>query len=258
MTELDAMPAYKASLETHASRILGPGRSIEVHGLPAGSYRGKSPTAALSNAFACHRIVDPILDHAIQAERSGFDAFVVGSFSEPFLTELRSAVDLPIVSVTEATFLTACSIGSLAAPIVNDRAIARLVKKSIDAHGLGRRIQMPRSIAPPLDEHQLIEAYANPATLLAAFETAAREAIDDGAEVIIPAEGVLSEFLYNNHVTDIDGAPVIDSFGVAWLQAAMMVELRAKTGLIVSRKGRYQRDDVALVAALSPADRTSN
>lgn len=253
MTELDGIPAYRTSLEAHAAGILGPGRSVEVHGMPAGAYRGRAPTAALSNAFASHRILDPILDNAVRAERAGFDAFVVGSFSEPFLTELRSAVDMPVVSVAEAAFLTACSIGALAATIVNDPAIGRMVKKSIDAHGLGRRIQLPHSISPPLDEHQLAEAYTKPADLLDAFRSAARIAMGEGADVIIPSEGVLSEFLYNNKVSEVDGVPVLDSFGVAWLHAAMMVDLRRKTGLTVSRTGRYQRDDPELVSALSPA-----
>lgn len=255
MTELDGVAAYRASLEAHASSVLGPGCSVAVHGMPVGAYHGRAPTVALSNAFASHRILDPVLDFAIQAECTGFDAFVLGSFSEPFLAELRSAVDIPVVSVAEATFLTACSIGALAATIVNDPAIGRLVRKSIDAHGLTRRIQLPHSITPALDEHQLAEAYVKPAKLLDAFRSAARVAIDAGADVIIPAEGVLSEFLHTHRVTEIDGVPVLDSFGVAWLHARMLVDLRARTGLSVSRQGRYRRDDPELVAVLSPAAR---
>ncbi len=254
MTELDAVPAYRASLEAHAVRILGTGRSVAVHGLPAGAYRGRSPTAALSNAFACHRILDPVLDHAIRAERDGFDAFVVGSFSEPFLTALRSAVDMPVVSVAEACFLVACSTGALAATVVNDAAIGRLVNQSIEAHGLGQRVAAARAIVPALDELQLAEAYTRPEPLLAAFAQAARAAIAAGADVVIPAEGVLSEFLFQQGVREIDGAPVLDAFGVAWLQAAMRVELRERTGLGVSRTGRYRRDDPALLDLLSPRD----
>ena len=128
MTELHGLGVYKASLERHASRILEAGQTVEVHGLPKGAYRGRSPTAALSNAFAHHRILDPVLDNAVRAERQGFDAFVLGSYSEPFLRELRSAIDIPVVSVTEATLLVACSIGRLAAPVSNDPAIARLAR----------------------------------------------------------------------------------------------------------------------------------
>ena len=251
MTELDELGVYKASLASHAKKVLEPEQVIEVHGMPKGAYRGRSPTAALSNAFAHHRILDAVLDSAVRAERQGFDAFVVGSYSEPFLRELRSAVDVPVVSIAEATFFVACSIGRLAAPVSNDPGIARLVRQSIDAHGLDRRIQSPRSIAPPLDELQLAEAFSNRAHLIRSFTETARKAIDEDADVIIPAEGVLSEFLYNNRVTMIDSVPVLDSFGVTWVYAAMMVNLRSRTGLSVSRKWHYQRDDPQLIAELS-------
>ena len=250
MTELDQLGAYKASLEGHAMKILDPGQRVEVHGMPRGAYRGRSPTAALSNAFAHHRILDPVLDSAVRAERAGFDAFVVGSFSEPFLRELRSAIDIPVVSVTEATLLVACSIGRLAAPISNDPAIAWLVRQSVETHGLRLRVLPPRAIEPALDERQLADAFASPRHLLQSFTDAARRAIGDGADVIIPAEGVLSEFLYSQGVAAIDHAPVLDSFGVAWSYAAMMVALRSKSGLTVSRLRHYRRDDAGLIAEL--------
>lgn len=250
MTELDALGAYKTSLEGHALKVLAPGQSVEVHGLPRGAYRGRSPTAALSNAFAHHRILDPVLDNAVYAERQEFDAFVVGSFSEPFLRELRSAVDMPVVSVTEATMLVACSIGRRAAPISNDPAIALLVSQSIDMHGLNSRILAPRSIDPPLDEFQMTEAFSKPSQLIQSFTETARRAIEEGADLIIPAEGVLSEFLHSRGVTAIDQAPVMDSFGVTWSYAVMMAGLRSRTGLAVSRKWHYRRDDVQLISDL--------
>ena len=251
MTELHELGVYKASLEKHAREVLDPQQAVEVHGLPKGAYRGRSPTAALSNAFAHHRILDPVLDNAVRAERQGFDAFVVGSYSEPFLRELRSAIDIPVVSIAEATFLVACSIGRHAAPISNDPGIARLVRQSIDTHGLSERIQSPRSITPPLNELQLADAFSNPLHLIQSFTETAQKAIDDGADVIIPAEGVLSEFLYTNKVTMIDSVPVIDSFAVTWAYAAMMVNLRSRTGLAISRRWHYQRDDADLISELS-------
>lgn len=250
MTELHQLGAYQASLERHAREVLDPGGSIAVHGMPAGAYRGRSPTAALANAFAHHRILDPVLDNAVRAEREGFDAFVIGSFSEPFLRELRSAVDMPVVSVSEATMLVACSIGRRAAPISNDPAIAWLAGQSIELHGLAARIQRPRSIEPALDEHQMAAAFSSPAQLLESFFTTARRAIGEGADVIIPAEGVLSEFLWTHGVKAIERVPVMDSFGVAWCHAAMMARLRAKTGLSVSRERHYRRDDPTLVTDL--------
>jgi len=250
MTELHDLKAYKDSLEAHASKVLTPQDIVEVHGMPKGAYRGHSPTAALSNAFAHHRILDPILDNAVNAEKQGFDVFVVGSYSEPFLRELRSAVDIPVVSITEATLLVACSIGRLSVPIANDPGIAWIVRESVHTHGLNARVLTPRAIEPALDEHQMAEAFKNPPILIDCFAVAARKAIAEGADVIIPAEGVLSEFLYNNNIKMIDSAPVMDSFGVTWAYAAMMHNLKDKLGLSVSRKMHYQRNNPDLIEAL--------
>ncbi len=250
MTELHDLGAYKASLETHAQKVLGDMDVVEVHGMPKGAYHGHSPTAALSNAFAHHRVLDPVLDNAVRAEQLGFDAFVIGSFSEPFLRELRSAVDIPVISITEATLLVACSIGRLSVPIANDPGIAWIVRQSVESHGLSQRVLTPRAIEPALNEPEMAQAFANPAVLIESFTAAARRAIAEGADVVIPAEGVLSEFLYNNGVKMIDAVPVLDSFGVTWTYAAMMVNLRRKLDLSVSRKMHYQRNDPSLIQAL--------
>ena len=52
-----------------------------------------------------------MIENAIKAEREGYDAFVLGSFSEPFLREIRSAVDIPVASVVESSVLVGCSLG---------------------------------------------------------------------------------------------------------------------------------------------------
>ena len=144
MTELDELGAYKASLEGHAMKVLDPGQRVEVRGMPRGRLSRKVADGSAVERVRAPSILDPVLDSAVRAEREGFDAFVVGSFSEPFLRELRSAIDISVVSVTEATMLVACSIGRLAAPISNDPAIAWLVRQSIETHGLQPRIQPPR------------------------------------------------------------------------------------------------------------------
>jgi allantoin racemase len=37
----------------------------------------------LGNVYAYHRILGGMVENTIEAERQGFDAFVIGSFSEP-------------------------------------------------------------------------------------------------------------------------------------------------------------------------------
>src|SRR3546814_18733642 len=97
-------------------------------------------TSALGNVFVYHRAVDQIIDYAIHAERDGFDAFVVGSFSEPMLREMRSAVDIPVIGILESSMLVSCSLGQSIAPIANEPEISSIVQTSVQKHGLASRV----------------------------------------------------------------------------------------------------------------------
>ena len=103
MTELTGLGAYRDFLVAHAQRVLGHEAQVQVEGLREGTYHGRTPTSALGNAFVYHRAVDQIIDNAIRAEGQGFDAFVIGSFSEPMLREIRSAIDIPVIGILESS-----------------------------------------------------------------------------------------------------------------------------------------------------------
>ncbi|WP_245311474.1 aspartate/glutamate racemase family protein, partial [Bradyrhizobium pachyrhizi] len=152
VNELDHLEVYKRALEAHAAEILGDDAEVVVHGLPSGSYAGASATAVLGNAFAYHRILSRVIDNAIAAERQGYDAFVIGSFSEPFLREIRSAVDIPVASLTESGLLVGCSLGSYVALISNAPAVQWMTKVAVDKHKLAARVLEVAAMDPPLDE----------------------------------------------------------------------------------------------------------
>lgn len=92
----------------------------------------------------------------------------------------------------------------------------------------------------------VMAAYAEPGPLLAAFETAARRAIDAGANVIVPGEGPLNVFLADQGVTRVDDVPVLDSLGTC----VRVAELRARASTLASRRGfHHARPARGLVAA---------
>lgn len=250
MTELQLLGGYREFLEAHASRVLGDEATITVHGLKAGSYHGRAPTPALGNAFAYHRILDQVLDNAVEAERTGYDAFVVGSFSEPFLREMRSVVRIPVLSIVESALLVSCSLGKKIIPVANGPELAAIVQASVEKHGLRERVMSAGTLSPAWHEPEMAAAFSNPAALIAAFTATAQRYIDQGAEVIVPAEGVLCAVLASGNVTEIGGAPVVDVFGVTWLYGVMMVKMQRVFGLKVSNVGTYRQGDPGLIDLL--------
>ncbi|ANN67838.1 aspartate/glutamate racemase family protein [Bordetella bronchialis] len=253
-TEIEELGSYKQALVRHAAEVLGDDATVAVQGIPPGRYHGRTPSGSLGNAYVHHRVLEPILDNAVRAEREGYDAFVLGSYSEPFLRELRSAVDMPVASLTEASLLVGCSLGRYSAPVSNAHSTAWMVRMSVQAHGMSDRVLPVRCIDPVLDERQLALGFEHPRPVIESFQHCARQAIAEGADVIIPAEGMLAEILYVNKVSRIGEVPVMDVFGVTWAYAAMLATLRARTGLGVGRQWHYHRNDPDLVRELAGRD----
>lgn len=249
MTELAGLQGYRDFLVSHARALVADEATVQVEGLRAGSYHGRTPTSALCNAFVYHRVLDQIIDNAIRAERAGFDAFVIGSFSEPFLREIRSAVNIPVTGILESSMLVACSLGRRVAPIANAPEIAFIVQSAVEKHGLESRVLPAVALDPPMHEAELVAATANnPQAVLLAFTKAGRHAIDhQGADVIVPAEAVLATLVVANKLVSIGGAPVVDVLAITWRYALMMVRLRRDCGIETSRVGAYARSDPALI-----------
>lgn len=241
VNELAKLDAYRAALEDLARTTLSPGSTISVNGLASGSYNGLSPTAALGNAVSYHRVLSQLIDLAQQAEAEGYDAYVIGSFSEPFLREIRTAVDIPVISMTEAALLTSCALGGKTALIANAPAVRYMSEASVEKHQLWSRVLDVVALDPAQDEFALEAAYADPSGIADQFRHTAEGLIARGADTIIPAEGVLARLIGLAGLTEIGNTPVLDVFSIAWAQAEMHDRLWKTTGLRRGREWRYRR-----------------
>ncbi|MEL7982555.1 aspartate/glutamate racemase family protein [Vreelandella titanicae] len=241
VNELDKLGAYRTALEQLAALSLSPGSTISINGLAQGAYDGMSPTEALGNAESYHRVLSQIIDLARTAEKGGFDAFVIGSFSEPFLREIRTTVDIPVVSMTEAALLTACTLGGKTALITNAPSVRYMVEMSVEKHKLHNRVLDVVALDPPQDEFALEAAYADPSELAEHFRATALTLIARGADTIIPAEGVLARLIGMAGLTQVGNAPVLDVFSIAWAQAEMHDRLWKATGLRRGREWSYRQ-----------------
>jgi Asp/Glu/hydantoin racemase len=241
MADFDALDTYGAALTEHAGKVVEPGTEVAIKGFPPGYTRGITTTDLLGAPYIYHSAFRLVIDYARQAEQEGYDAFVIGSFSEPFLREIRSTVRIPVVSVGEANFLLACSFGRYQAHIADVPVVARLVSEHVRDYHLTERVAYVDSLGPEVDELYMQNNWAEPKAIIDRFVELGHRGIERGADVIIPVEGVLSELLWTNGVTSIGKAPVFDSFGMAWRYAELLVGLRRSMGLEVGREWEYVR-----------------
>lgn len=243
MTDLTALGQYKTALARHVSSVVDDGTEVVLHGLAPGTYHGVAPSDALKFPYVYHVCLSQVLDHVRLAEESGFDAVVLASWSEPFLREARSAVDIPVVSLVESNLLVGCSVAKRIGVISVTREMARLGTNHIDRHGLWSRVSGVYSLEPAVNEAELEVAFQDPSRVVETFLRTAEVAIDAGADVLIPAEGALSELMVTAGPQRLHEVSVMDGVGVALAYAELLVKLRARTGLLVGRRWEYPKAD---------------
>jgi hypothetical protein len=116
------------------------------------------------------------------------------------------------------------------------------------AYGLERRFAGAVALEPGIDEFAL-EANEDLAQgIEARFDSACAQVIAQGADIIIPADGVLNEFLVRRGRLQAHGhVPVMDSLGVLFQHAAFFARIARTTGAGVSRSQMYLQPSAAMV-----------
>jgi Asp/Glu/hydantoin racemase len=250
LAPIRSLPNYTAALAAHALEACGESTTIRFNGVNEARYGGRMPAEVHRYPYAKLMLQKDSIEFAIDAEREGFDAFVIGSFSEPFLQETRSVLEVPVVSLAEASMLAACSLGEQFALVSLSPSYARRLRGVVRRHGLEARLSGAYSLQTHRDEAAVDREFAAPDELIADFTAVAQRAIDEGADVVIPAEGLLSEVLYAQGVRSIASAAILDCVGLTLLNAGMMIQARARLKQTVSRRWSYQRPDAGLINEL--------
>ncbi|MBA7501212.1 hypothetical protein ES704_03974 [subsurface metagenome] len=194
-----------------------------------------------------HHLNDSETFHvAFQAEKEGFDAVILSCFYDPMLRELRQAVNIPVVSMLESSLALALMMGAKVGVVTVSPEAACDHEELIHKYGLRERAVRIRPIPETAEEQPmaLMDAHRD----IEAFKKVARELIADGADVLIPACGLMSPALrlapgaekeYPNGLTEVDGVPVMDSIGVAIKMVEALVSLKQAGSSWISRKAFY-------------------
>ncbi len=241
-TDLNEFPLYRETLQSHTDVVASSGVSVVVHGLRPGTY--PPATAPMDvNSRAGLRLFSAIqvCEAAMAAQAAGYDAFALGCFFDPALHEARSLVDIPVVSLTETCMLAACSLGRKFAVISLTDFQKMLTEDLADQYGLSARLAGVVAMSPAVRLYDLEGSGAVIDSIKARFLAACQEALHLGAEVIIPGDGVLNEFLVRHQMLSVDGAVIMDALGVLFHHAAFFARARASGCLDVSRRLLYAK-----------------
>ena len=103
---------YLERLEAYLNDISDPTTEVQVH--------GTTPPDRDFGRLAEFRCAVLAVNNAIDAEKAGYDAFVMGHFQDPGLYEARSALSIPVIGAGESTLHWAAQLGRRLALVTID------------------------------------------------------------------------------------------------------------------------------------------
>ncbi len=186
-----------------------------------------------------------VISNGLRAQQEGYDAFLIGNIADPGIRELREVLTIPVLGLCETSLSIACMMGaSFCLVSVNDKFTPRVVE-NVKRYGfLGRMTSIePMSVAhlPKLAagfSDSVADAEARKA-ILDGFMQAARNGVAKGAEVVIPAGGVVMALLAHVGVHDVDGVPILNGTLVLTKMGETAVKLKRLTGQFTSKQNTY-------------------
>lgn len=248
-TDLTEFPQYRQTLEQHAVQIARGDFEVSVHGLRPGTYpSGITPMEFNTHASLRYFNAQQVCEAALAAQALGYDAFALGCFFDPALHEVRALVDIPVVSLSESCMLIACSLGRKFGIIAVTEFQKMLVEDLATQYGVSSRLAATVAMSPSISLRDLEGRDELIESIKERFLMASREALSQGAEVIIPGDGVLNEFLVRNNILHVDDAVVMDSLGALFQHAAFFVRGVRGNVFNVSRRLIYKKPTDVLLA----------
>jgi Asp/Glu/hydantoin racemase len=223
---------YWRYLRDHLTGIVNPGTSVDIIGItPHDSYA--HPVVEL-------RCAREMICNAVRAEQDGYDAFIVGHFQDSGLYEARSAVDIPVLALGEASMLYCCQLAQHIGIItINPRFIPGF-RHQIARYGLQNRVI--DIYAMRFEPGQIMAAFGSPARTAEVkrlFHEQAQPLVKAGVELLLPGGGIPMLLFADEREHEVDGAPVVNGIQIVFKMAELAVYFQRRSGLGVSRVGDF-------------------
>lgn len=220
---------YEEALKRRLKESARPDTQIDLFGVEVMSPR------MIESDYIKFLHVYQVVEKSMQAERAGYDAFVLGGTLDPGAPYLRELLDIPVAFIGETSFYAACLLAPKFSFIAPSQAILHHQTRLAESYSLGPRLVPGAYMGRPLLDI-VTDMDKNPKGLVEAIRKAASGPIERGAGALVPGFGGLTSFLADQGVADIDGVPIVDGVAVVVKMAEMLVDLK-KMGIKRGKKG---------------------
>lgn len=191
MSRQEAWGEYNKALRRILDRVKDPDTEIEVHGI---TKRG-----GLADQFHYLDYLESgeVMENVQIATKRGFDAFLIGNIGDPGIHACREITTMPVLGLCETALHTACLMGNnFSLVTINEKFTPRIID-NVHRYKLERRLVAVNRMT--IDRiNDLDEGFTKASArkrIFGQFMRAADANVEQGAEVIIAAGGVVMALL---------------------------------------------------------------
>jgi len=236
-TVLENVSDYAVSLKQHLTKIARPGTELVMHGMHPNTYATVYPGKDIRYCSLQFLHSNQFFINGIKAQQEGYDAYAICTLPDPALRETRSVLNIPVLGYGETAMVLSSLFGRRFGILMFIEELIPLLEENVLRYGLSSKKAAIRYVGFGFNDVD----FNNPQESIEKFIEAARRMIrDDGADVIIPGEAVLTMLLFSNGINRVDDVPVLDTLGSLIKMTETLVDLRRLSGIEASKKGYFQ------------------
>jgi len=214
----------------YANALVHPGTQVTLGWMRKTTFMLRSAYIGMINDA---QMISDILD----AERDGFDVAMIGPNWDPGLHPAREAAVIPIAGTGEASMMVASTLGAKYAYLTVEGyghlAYRGMRLNGAEGHAIAHRPVREFLPLAILYESAVQCVEGSSDQFLTLLEKAAKECIDDGADVIIAGGQFFGPALLKHGFSRVPNTavPVVDSTGCGLKMAEMLGSLHQSCGL---------------------------
>lgn len=227
MSRQKAWSDYNQALRRILDSVKDPGTEIEVHGIT------KIGGVADQFHYLDYLESGEVMTNVQEATRRGFDAFLIGNIGDPGLKSCREIANIPVLGLCETSLHLACQMGrNFSLVTINEKFTPRILD-NVHYYGLAGRMacwnRMKVDRILHLDSGFTdMKARRN---IIDQFLKAANANVEAGAEVVIPAGGVVMALLAEAGIHQADrNTPILNGITALVKQAEAVVKINRIMG----------------------------
>lgn len=186
-----------------------------------------------------HLVETEILRAVVQADRDGFDAFVIGCCYDPALTQARELTDMPVIGPLESSVLLARLFGHRFSVVTDHRKAVPELEDRVRLYGVEQNCRSVRAIDWYVDD-----MVRDPDAVARDARKRCLETIEeDRAEAVVLGCTIIAA-CYEHAVlggADLGDVAIVNPNVMAVKVAELFADLRAVGQYRISRTGYYAR-----------------